>query len=189
MGSQGIRSGREIAPDFLFHFLPAAVLGTDPHEDLQDLESGGGGLHVLTIPGHLMRIGIQADPVGFQDVGAGKRMMAVETPDPGLQFRRLEWLAQIIMCTCLKAGQLVLQGIPGGQNQDRRLKPGLGSQSAEHLDAIDIGKTQIQNDDIVGLCCGPVQVRPPCPGGIHPDSDILEEIHEGFGQSRVIFHQ
>ncbi len=65
------------------------------------------------------------------------------------QFSGAERLRQIVICAAFEAGNAIGLFALGSQHDDGHL--GLGANHPQHLEAIDAGQHDIENDEVVGV--------------------------------------
>ncbi len=92
-----------------------------------------------------------AGRVGKVAVGASKERL-----DPAHQLPQAERLCEVVVGAELQADDLVDLLVPGGQHEDRRLRP-RGAQPPEHLEPVHAGQADVEHDEVRGLVRGEVE--------------------------------
>ena len=77
---------------------------------------------------------------------AGTARAPEERPDPGAQLGQAERLGDVVVGAGLERRDLVVLGVPGGQDEDRRR--GVASNAADQDGAIGIGQAQVEQDHV-----------------------------------------
>ena len=92
-----------------------------------------------------------AGRVGEVAVGASQQGL-----DPAHELAQRERLGDVVVGAELEAHDLVELVAAGGQEQDRRLGPD-GAQPAEHLEAVDPGQADVEEDEVGRLVGGELE--------------------------------
>ena len=92
-----------------------------------------------------------AGRVGEVPVGAPQQRL-----DPAHQLAQRERLGDVVVGAELEAHDLVELVVAGGQEQDRCLGPD-GAQPAEHLEAVDAGQADVEQDEVGRLVGGELE--------------------------------
>jgi hypothetical protein len=69
---------------------------------------------------------------------------------PGQQLAEVERLGEVVVGAGVEAGDAVLDGVAGGQHQDRRQHPG-GTEPVAGLEAVDARQHHVEHDRVVGV--------------------------------------
>ena len=69
------------------------------------------------------------------------------------EFGEVERLGEVVVRAQVKAPHAVIEGVAGGQHQDRRPRPG-GAHLPADLEPVDVGQTHVEHDRVVRHRCG-----------------------------------
>src|SRR5262249_52812851 len=116
-----------------------------PHEVPQQLELGRGQLDLLAAPPHLVAVLVQFQ-VG--ELQPRRRLAAIAAgapqhrPDPGDDLLQAERLGDVVVAAEGQAADLVLGGVPGGQ-EDHGDLGAAAAQSSYYVEAVHIGQHDV----------------------------------------------
>jgi len=112
-----------------------------------------------------------------------------EGPQARLQLADLEGLHQVVVRARLEARDLVLERVPGGQHQDRRVAPCLLAQLAADDETVGAGQHDVEHDDVVSVGHRKVQAGDAVGGIVDDEAAGLEEIDDGLRDVAMILDQ
>jgi hypothetical protein len=115
---------------------------------------------------HDVRLVIELDLPGHQDLGAGAPTRAAEDhSDAGDQLLHAERLGEVVVAADGQATQAVLDRIAGGEEHDRDLVAGRPQPPAD-LEAVNVGQHHVEHNQIT-RCAGTGQVVERFPPSCH----------------------
>jgi hypothetical protein len=145
-------------------------LGQHPalvHEqEAQQVELGGRQRHVLARPGDEVGVVVEDQVGAAQDrSGAGGPGAAQDGLDAGHELLEAERLDQVVVTAGAEPPHLVVGAVPGCEEDDGRAAV-LLAPAAAHLEAVEVGQHDVE-DDQVGLDdLGGVDGLPPARDGV-----------------------
>ena len=110
-----------------------------------------------------------ADGIGEVAVGAPEERL-----DAAHQLAQAERLRQVVVGAELEADDLVDLVVARREHEDRRLRAGR-THAAEHLEAVDAGQADVEDDEVRGLVDGELEALLARPG----DGDLVALLLEG----------
>src|SRR5215203_5269492 len=110
-----------------------------------------------------------------------------ERPQPGQKLLRVEGLGEVVVCTQVKAVDLIGWGVAGSQHDDRHLVA-LLPELLHHTDPVHTRQHDVQDDRRrAELRCG-FQSRRPVRGAPHPQAPVLQLELDKPSYRAVVFH-
>jgi hypothetical protein len=106
----------------------------------------------------------------------------------GRQLLQGEGLGHVVVGAGLEAGELLLQGVAGGEHQHRRLLVGFVAQFAGHVQAVHARQGQVQHDHVEFVDHGQVQARDAISGEIHHMAAIFQIVANIRRDIAVVFN-
>uniref|UniRef100_E6QK61 Uncharacterized protein n=1 Tax=mine drainage metagenome TaxID=410659 RepID=E6QK61_9ZZZZ len=103
------------------------------------------GIEFDVSDGEMPDAGVGRGSVFAGNSTGGSGAAAKDGADAGEQFARVEWLGKIVVGTDFKANNAVDVFAAGGEQEDADLRA--CAQASQHLEAIEAGKHDIQQDD------------------------------------------
>src|SRR4051812_44396452 len=135
-----------VAPDLVEQALARDDDALVAHEVLEQLELALGELDVALAAAHLVGVGVELEVAGHQRGRAARRAAAQQRAQAGEQLLALEGLDEVVVGAGVQALDARLQGVAGGEHQDRHVA--VGAQAPGHLDAVDPGQPEVEHDEV-----------------------------------------
>jgi hypothetical protein len=139
-----------VAPDLVEQALARDDDPLVAHQVLEELELALGQLDVALAAVDLVGVGVQAQIADAQRRAPARGCAAQQRADPGQQLLALERFDEIVVGAGVKAGDASLEGVAGGQHQDRDAV--VATQLPRDLDAVDLRQPEVE-DHHVGQEC------------------------------------
>lgn len=141
-----LTAGR-VLPDLVDKRLPRKDQTHVYHQALQQIEFHRGQVHLVPAHGTDPPVPIELYFVdGKHPAARLARWPAKDRLDSRGQLTDIEWLCQVVIRTQLQPQDLVGRAIEGGQHQDGSIAP--GAQALEHLEAVNIGEHDVEDDKL-----------------------------------------
>ncbi len=123
---------------------------------------------------------------GFLDTAAGA---AQDDPQPGHHLFQAERLGDVVVATEREPGDLVLQGVAGGEEQGRGGVDTVGSQPTQHAEAVHPPRHHHVEDHRVGLDLARLVQRGRSVGcGVHLETLELQAHREQLDDVHLVVH-
>src|SRR3954451_16296517 len=137
---------RVVAPDLVEQPLARDHDALVAHQVLEQLELALGELDVALAAADLVRIGVELEVAGGQRGRAAGRTAAQQRAHPGEQLLALEGLDEVVVGPGVQALDARLQGVAGGQHEDRHVA--VGPQALGDLDAVDARQPEVEQHEV-----------------------------------------
>src|SRR3954471_6206326 len=137
---------RVVAPDLVEQALARDDDPLVAHEVLEQLELALGELDVALAAAHLVGVGVELEVAGHQRGRAARRAAAQQRAQAGEQLLALERLDEVVVGAGVQALDARLQGVAGGEHQDRHVVT--LAQATGHVHPIDLGQPEVEHDEV-----------------------------------------
>jgi hypothetical protein len=177
-----------VAPDLLVQ--PAAIddLVGVVHEEAQQLELAAGEVEVAIAARGAVGARVEAQVAGLDDLVLAGRAAAQQRVQARSDLRERERLDHVVVGAGLQAADAVVDLVARGEHADRHFVAGL-AQALEHLEAVEVGHAQVQEDDGGVHPGGRFEPGAPARGRHDGEALELEAGGDGAADGRVVIHQ
>ena len=163
--------GRLSLPDRLFQVAARDDVRGSLHQPAQDAQADRSQVETLSSPPRDETPGVELQ-IRHAEHTRGAPAPACQRFDPGSELLQRERLDQVVVGPGAETLQLVGEGIPRREHEDRRLDSPPGPELTAQLEAVQGRKPQVEDDDVERLGAGEVEpdqavhrvVRGPAPG-------------------------
>jgi len=149
MVAQGIAGFLNLAPNRHFQLVAAPEPAFLAHQDFEQFQTLGRELERLALPAHFAAYAIERQRANPLNRGDNTPLRAPDQRlNPHLQFFQGKRLVQIIVCTRVKAIELVIERIARSQQQDRHGLAQILAQALKQGQAVDAGQANVENHGV-----------------------------------------
>ena len=118
----------------------------------------------------------------------GGQVAPVQGMEAGNEFVKVEGFDEVVVSPLVESGHTVLRLVAGRQDQHRWQRP-LAAGSAQHIQAVDVGQTQVEHHHAVrrvGQCgqCLTAGLYP-----VHRHARGAQPCHHPFADGHIVFNQ